>query len=115
VNAPQLSRDGKVLLATSNDQIVSLYDVATLTRLGDPIPTAAPFIVPGWLRPDGDAVAVTRREGRRLWDIDPAHLADGSRAATSPRPNGTRISETSRTTGRPAPSSPLDRSQLRWQ
>jgi hypothetical protein len=42
-----------VLLATSNDQTVSIYDVATWTRIGDPIPTDAPFIFPGHLRPDG--------------------------------------------------------------
>jgi WD40 repeat protein len=74
VNSLQFSRNGTILLATSNDQTVSLYDVASGTRLGDPIPTAAPFIVPGFLHPDGRSVAVTTREGVALWDVDPVHL-----------------------------------------
>ena len=78
VNSLQFSRDGKVLLATSNDQTVSIYDVASGTRLGDPIPSASPFIVPGFLRPDGDEVVVTEREGVAVWDIDPARMAEAA-------------------------------------
>ncbi len=74
VNSLQFSADGRLLLATSADQSVSLYDVETATRLGDPIPTAAPFIVPGFLRPDGAVLAVTTTEGVALWDLDPDHL-----------------------------------------
>lgn len=67
-----------MLVATSNDQTVSLYDIATGTRIGDPIPTDAPFSYPGFVRPDGDAVAVTTRQGVAVWDIDPAHLAQAA-------------------------------------
>ena len=74
INSLQFSRDGAVLLATSNDQTVSLYDVESGTRLGDPISTAAPFIVPGFLHPDGHALAVTAQDGVALWDVLPAHL-----------------------------------------
>jgi WD40 repeat protein len=78
INSLQFSRDGSLLLATSNDQTVSLYDVATGTRLGDPVATAAPFIVPGFLHPDGRSVAVTARQGVAVWDVDPAHLLEAA-------------------------------------
>jgi hypothetical protein len=44
VNTLQWTNDGRTLLATSNDQSVSLYDAPTGTRLGDPIPTDAPSV-----------------------------------------------------------------------
>jgi WD40 repeat protein len=75
VNTLQFSRDSSVLLATSNDQTVSIYDLATGTRIGDPIPSAAPFIYPGFLHPDGKTVAITVREGVAIWHIAPDHLA----------------------------------------
>jgi WD40 repeat protein len=78
VSTLQFSRDGRILVATSNDQTVSVYDVATRIRLGDPIPTAAPLIYPGFLRPDGGAVAITARDGVAVWDIEPSHLADAA-------------------------------------
>jgi WD40 repeat protein len=78
INSLQFSRDGAILLATSNDQTVSLYDVVSGTRLGDPIQTAAPFIVPGFLHPDGRTVAITAREGVALWDVEPAHLLEAA-------------------------------------
>jgi DNA-binding SARP family transcriptional activator/WD40 repeat protein len=78
VNTLQFSHDSSVLLATSNDQTVSVYDVATGIRLGDPIPSAAPFIYPGFLHPDGQRVAVTVREGVAIWDFAPDHLADAA-------------------------------------
>ena len=78
VNTLQFSSDGRVLLAGANDQTVSVYDVATRTRIGDVIPTFSPFIGPGHLRPDGKEIAVNQREGVVLWDIDPAHLAEAA-------------------------------------
>jgi DNA-binding SARP family transcriptional activator/WD40 repeat protein len=78
VNSLQWSEDERVLLATSNDQTVSVFDVASWTRIGDPIPTDAPFIFPGHLRPDGGAVTVTVREGVAVWDIGPDRLAEAA-------------------------------------
>jgi DNA-binding SARP family transcriptional activator/WD40 repeat protein len=78
VNSLQFSEDGRVLLATSNDQTVSIYDAAAWTRIGDPIPSNAPLIFPGHLRPDGGAVTVTVAEGVAVWDIDPDHLAEAA-------------------------------------
>lgn len=54
------------------------YDGATRTRIGDPIPAAAPFVYPGFLRPDGKAVAVTVRDGVAVWNIDLERLADAA-------------------------------------
>jgi len=75
----QFSADGRVLAAMSADQSVSLYDVPTRTRLGDPLPAAAVSsgngAAQGFLRPDGTTVAINTRLGVSLWDIDPAHLA----------------------------------------
>src|SRR5690606_29506522 len=74
----QFSRDGTVLFGISYDQTVSVYDVATRSRVGDPIRGDAPN--PGILvasaRPDGRAVAVTGSSGVQIWDLDPDHLAD---------------------------------------
>jgi DNA-binding SARP family transcriptional activator/WD40 repeat protein len=74
VNTMQFSDDGRTLLATSNDQSASLYDVGSGTRLGDPIPTDAPLIYPAYLAHDGRSVAVTVADGIALWDLDPERL-----------------------------------------
>ncbi len=74
VNTLQFSDDGTTLLATSLDQTVSLYDVESGTRLGDPIPMIAPFIYGAFLRPDGNAAAITDRTGVAIWDLNPQHL-----------------------------------------
>lgn len=71
----QLSEDGAVLLAASNDQTVSVFDTATSAQLGTPIISTAPFITPGFLRPDGLAAAVTGRRGVVEWNLDAAALA----------------------------------------
>jgi WD40 repeat protein len=72
INSLQFSSDGSLLLATANDETTSLYDVATGIRLGDPVSTAAPLIVPAFLRPDGQEMAVTVEEGVAVWDLDPS-------------------------------------------
>jgi hypothetical protein len=78
VNTLQFSDDGSLLLATSNDQTASLYDVATGTRLGDPIPTGAPFIYPAYIKPDGTALVITDATGIVRWDLQPDHLAEAA-------------------------------------
>jgi WD40 repeat protein len=78
VNTLQFSADSATLLATSLAETVSIYDVATRTRIGDPIAAGAPFVYPGFLRPDGNAVAVTVRNGVAIWNIDPARLTDAA-------------------------------------
>ncbi len=76
VNSLQFTRDGSLLLATANDETATLYDVSTGLRLGDPIQTAAPLIVPAWLHPDGETLAMTVKQGVALWDLDPARQFD---------------------------------------
>jgi WD40 repeat protein len=78
VNTLQFSNDSTTLIATSLDQTVSIYDVATHARIGDPIAAAAPLVYPGFLRPDGKAVAVTVGNGVAVWNIDPHRLAEAA-------------------------------------
>jgi WD40 repeat protein len=70
----RFSADGKILVASSLNQTLSIYAVETSTRLGDPIGNDFPFLS-GSIRPDGKAVATNAPDGVAIWDIDPAHLA----------------------------------------
>lgn len=100
---------------TANDATVSLYDARTGLRLGDPIASDAPGIIPGFLKPDGTELLVNVTKGVAAWNLDPqaqfaaacrmagrqltkgewqTYLADlGSHRATCPA-----------TSGRPSPS-----------
>jgi hypothetical protein len=65
------------------DQTVSVYDMPSGTRLGDPIPSDAPYVAAvavynGHLRPDGHAVAITDRNGVAIWDLTPERLLDAA-------------------------------------
>ncbi len=75
VSRIQFSHDGGLALVSSNDQSLSLYDVTTRSRLGDPIDADSPPDWQGALRPDGKALAVTVADGIEIWDLDPDHLA----------------------------------------
>lgn len=81
----QFSDSGELLLVTSPDQTVQVYDVASRARLGDPIATDSPepvdrpiYLAEGWLRQDGQAIEVNTRLGVSVWSIDPATLADAA-------------------------------------
>ena len=71
----QFSDDGTVLMGMGNDNSVSLYDVATATRIGDPI--VLPSVLTSWaaLTPDGHEMTTTYPEGGAvtIWDLDPEH------------------------------------------
>ena len=71
VNSLQFSRDGSLLMVTANDSTVSLYDTRTTTRLGDPITSEAPGIIPGFLKPDGRELLVNVTAGVAAWSLDP--------------------------------------------
>jgi WD40 repeat protein len=73
----RFSADGKTLVAGSLNKTLSIYDVATRTRLGDPIAHLFPFGVAA-IRPDGKAVAANGADGLTVWDIDTEHLADAA-------------------------------------
>ncbi len=73
INSLQVSVDGSLLAATANDSTVSLYDTATGQRLGDPIASDAPFMIPGFLKPDGTELLVDVAGGVAAWDLDPQH------------------------------------------
>lgn len=77
----QFSADGQMMLATSADQLVELYDVGTRIRLGDAIAESVPFVnnqfanlVGAWLAPDGKTLAVNQSNGVALWDLDAESL-----------------------------------------
>lgn len=78
VSRIEFSHDGRLALVTSNDQSLSIYDVVTRSRLGDPIPSDAPLDWQGTLRPDGEALAVTVADGVEIWDLDPGRLAEAT-------------------------------------
>src|SRR5690606_15895528 len=56
--------------------------LATRTRIGEPIAARSPSadLTPGFLRPDGGAIAVTDGRGVAVWDLDPERLAEAARA-----------------------------------
>jgi WD40 repeat protein len=71
----QLDDAGTTLLASASDGTVLVYDIATRTRLGDPIPHDAPALDAAFLRHDGLAVALTDQHGVAIWDLDRGHLS----------------------------------------
>jgi DNA-binding beta-propeller fold protein YncE len=73
----RFSADGEILIANALNQTVSIYDVASRSRLGDPIANDVPFLT-GSIRPDGNAVVTNSPHGVAIWDIDPEHLADAA-------------------------------------
>ena len=70
INSITFSADGAVLTARSFDGTLSIYDVPSRTRIGDPIQGT------GAVRADGRAVAINDDDnGVAIWDINPEHLA----------------------------------------
>jgi hypothetical protein len=78
VSRIQFSHDGRLAVVSSNDESVSIYDVATRSRLGDPIPGDSPSNTLATLRPDGGALAVNVEGGIEVWDLDPGRLAEAT-------------------------------------
>lgn len=74
----QFSDNSTTLSARSLDRTVSIYDVPTHTRLGDPIPVDVSTSRGQSLRPDGMAVAISTGDGITVWDLDPEHLASAA-------------------------------------
>jgi WD40 repeat protein len=71
----RFSNDSKILTAVSHDRTVSIYDVASRTRIGDPIPVDVQTSPGASLAPDRMAVAIGGGDGIAIWDFDPEHLA----------------------------------------
>jgi hypothetical protein len=75
----EATADGRLVAVTSLDGTVAVFDLATGTRLGDPMNTGSPGAGPGsWLRPDGLALVTSTTAGVVEWDLDPEAM---SRAA----------------------------------
>ncbi len=71
----QFDEAGDLLVVTTGDQTVHLYDVATRSRLGEFDAAAPDGMVEGWLNPDGATVAVNDDSGVFAWTLDPDELA----------------------------------------
>ncbi len=65
------SADGSVLLGRGNDKTVSVYDVATRSRLGDSFDLPLDNGGSIGLRADGLEFAVTTVDGTNTWSLDP--------------------------------------------
>ena len=66
----RFSADGALLAARGNDDTVSLYNVATRERIGDPIAAAADDIID--VNPDGTELAIAKPDGVVIWSLDRA-------------------------------------------
>jgi DNA-binding SARP family transcriptional activator len=84
----QFDNAGDLLVVTTGDQTVHLYDVETRTRLGELDAAAPDGMVEGWLKPDGTTIAVNDHTGVFAWTLDPEELAE--RACTLAGRNMTR-------------------------
>ena len=78
VASMQFSDDGATMIATSRDRTVSVFDVASGVRLGDPIQTGVSPDVSAFLRPDGKALAVTDSTGIAIWRLDAQALSSAA-------------------------------------
>lgn len=78
VSSLQFSDDGRVLAASAKSGSVSVYDVESRIRLGDPIPVDGPAFFSAALRPDGLALAATGSAGILLWDLDAQDMFDAA-------------------------------------
>ena len=74
-----LSDDGSVLAASNESGGIKIYDVPSLTELGDGIADIDGSINYFSLRPDGKQLAVPYgAPGVVLWDLDPQHWLDAA-------------------------------------
>lgn len=70
-----VSADGRTALITTWDQRAWLYDIASGTRLGDPLTSDVSGWAPAYLNPDGRTLILNSSRGVQQWDLDPAHHA----------------------------------------
>jgi WD40 repeat protein len=73
-----VSADGRTALVTTWDQKAWLYDVASGTRLGDPLVSDVPGWAPAYLNPDGRTLVLNSSRGVLQWDLDPARQAEAA-------------------------------------
>ena len=70
------SSDGRLLLAKAGDHTVSLYDLDSGTRLGEPIDIPATDVNWATLRLDGGEMTIGGGpRGIQVWDLDPGRWA----------------------------------------
>jgi hypothetical protein len=73
----RLSDDGRRLAVLGWDQLLGIYDVASRTQLGDPIPVGVGLGGVA-LRGDGMEAAVDTDQGIVIWNLDPDHWVDAA-------------------------------------
>lgn len=70
------SDDGSLVMVRAGDRSVTLYDVASQTKLGDSVLIPETAISNAALRPDGKELAIPDGvNGIALWDLDQSHWA----------------------------------------
>ena len=74
------STDGKTMVGAGNDGSVSVYDLASHTRIGDAIDMDRNDGSATALRADGAVLAIEtpHDDGIELWDLDPSHWVDAA-------------------------------------
>lgn len=71
-----VSADGSTLVVRGGDRTISIYDLRTRQRVGQPIEIAEEDLNVAALRPDGRQMALGGGpRGIQIWDLDPAHWA----------------------------------------
>jgi DNA-binding beta-propeller fold protein YncE len=84
LDAVSVSADGRTLTAYDLNETVSVYDLISGMRLGDPIPVASEWNFPGGgsfsgtIRADGAQLAVNVAAGIAVWDLRPSSHADAA-------------------------------------
>lgn len=84
LDALSVSGDGRTLTAYDLNETVSVYDLSSGIRLGDPIPVASEWSFPGGgsfsgaIRADGAELAANVAAGIAVWDLRPSSHANAA-------------------------------------
>src|SRR5262249_9907980 len=72
----RFSEDGALMAARGNDSTVSLYDVDSQQRIGDPITTSQGAAID--INPAGTELAIAGPDGVVIWSLDRAEWIDAA-------------------------------------
>jgi hypothetical protein len=84
LDAMSVSGDGRTLTTYDLNETVSVYDLSSGIRLGDPIPVVSEWSFPGGgsfsgaIRADGSELAVSVAAGVAVWNLRPSSHAEAA-------------------------------------